>query len=196
MATFLDHGNPRDADLSSENLLVPHVRPIGNTPLVTVSVSFTRPGNTDAYAANDAVSNSTSAPSVLTFAGMARAVGGSGYITKARLFTGQAANIARFRLHLFHTAPTAINDNAAHTILAANQANRVGQIVFPACSTAGSGSDAANSIAVPGTYLANLPLGYVCESADDDLYGLLETLDAFTPASAQTFFLELTAERH
>lgn len=164
-----------------------HLGSVGGNGSVS-SVSFARPADTTAYAAKDAVSNSTSAPTVLTFSNIARVNQGNGYIVKARLMTDQSTNVSRFRLHLFHTAPTAINDNAAHTLLWANRANRIGHIDFDACQTEGSGSDAANSINRVER------LFFQCASGSRALYGLLETLDVFTPASAQNFYIELSAE--
>lgn len=158
----------------------------GNT--VAVSVEFSRPADTTAYAARDAVANSTSSPTVLTFSNIARVNAGSGYITKARLMTDQSTNTARFRLHLYRTAPTAINDNAAWTLLWANRANRIGFIDFSALQTEGTGSDAANALNT------DIRLAFVCATASRALYGMLETLDAFTPASGQQFMIELSAE--
>jgi hypothetical protein len=160
-----------------------------------VGVEFTRPADTTAYAALDAVSDSTSAPTVLTFANLARVNGGSGYITKARLFTDQKTNVARFRLHLFHTAPTAINDNSPYTLLYANRANRIGHIDFPACATEDpTNSTAASARVVPDG--VSLPLAFKCADGAKTIYGLLETLDAFTPASGQKFWIELTADNN
>jgi hypothetical protein len=160
----------------------------GNTTVV--SAEFSRPADTTAYAAKDAVANSTSAPTVLTFTNLARVAAGSGYVTKARLMTTQSPNVTQFRVHLYHTAPTAINDNAQWTLLWANRANRIGFIDFNSMQTEGSGSDAAN--AINGT----VRLAFKCASASRNIFGLLETLGAFTPASAQSFFVELTAENN
>lgn len=154
------------------------------------SAAITRPSNTDAYTAKDAVSDSTSAPTVLTFSDLARINGGSGYVTKARLLTNQSTNTTRFRLHLYHTAPTAINDNAAFTMLWANRANRVGYIDFDSQQTEGSGSDSSNALNT------TIRLAFKCATGSRVLYGLLETLGAFTPASGQLFFIELTAENN
>lgn len=162
--------------------------------IVSKSVELTRPADTTAYAALDAVSNSTSSPVVLTFENIARKVGGSGYITKAQLATNQKTNTARFRLHLFSAAPTAINDNSPYLTLYANIASRVGVIDFPACATEDpTNSTQATSQAMAGQ--ANLPLPFVC-GADANLYGLLETLDVFTPASGQQITIKLTADQN
>jgi hypothetical protein len=154
--------------------------------MIASSVSFARPANTTAYAALDTVSPAVTAN--LTFSNAARVNGGSGYITKARLMTNQSTNVARFRLHLFHTAPTAIADNAPYTLLFANTANRIGSIDFPACRTEGTGSDASASLNI----IDRLP--FVCAVGSRDIIGILETLDAFTPVSGQQFFVELTTD--
>ena len=126
------------------------------------TATITRPADTTAYTAKDAVSNSTSAPAALTFTGLARLAGGSGYIVKARLMTSQAACTAAFKLHLFNATPTPINDNAAYTLLYANAASRIGTIEFGACQTEGAGSTAANATLAPGS--GNVPLAFKCWS--------------------------------
>ncbi len=154
-----------------------------------LTASFARPADTTAYAVNDAVANSTSAPTILTFANAARIAGGSGYIVKAELCTDQAACIAAFRLHLFTTSVTPVNDNAAYTSLWTNRLSRVGFIDFPAVAQEGSGSTSAFALWV-GQLL------YVTDSATASLYGLLETKTAFTPASAQNFSIRLGVDRN
>ncbi len=162
---------------------------------VTVLVAKTRPSDTNAYAAKDTIDVSTSAPTGWTFASMARATGGSGYITKAQIFTDQTTNTETFRLHLFNVQPTAINDNAACTSpLYAGLAGYVGTIDFPACRVEGSGATAAYANATPNTASSLLPLAFVT-GADANLYGLLETPTGFTPASGQKFTIILTSEQ-
>lgn len=156
---------------------------------VESQVNITRPADTVAYAIADAISNSTTSPTILTFTGMARTSGGSGYITKARAMTNQSGNTQRLRLHLYNVAPTAVNDNAPQTVLYANRAGYVGTIDFTGLSTEGTGSDTAFSI-------NNSPRLPFVTSGSASLFGMLETLDAFTPTSAQTFFIGLTAEQN
>lgn len=167
-----------------------HLGEVGGRLAVVAASELTRPANTTAYAALDAVSDSTTSPTVLTFSNAARVNVGSGYVVGARLMTDQAANVARFRLHLFHTSPTAINDNAAFTLLYANRATRVGVIDFPAMDDEGSGSTGAEARNV------DVRLPFVCAAASDDLFGLLEVLDAFTPASGQKFYAELVIDQN
>ena len=174
------------APTASEN----HIGEVGGRT-VRVAATFARPADTSAYAALDTVSTSTSAPVVITFSGMARINAGSGYITKARIMTDQKTNTARFRLHLFHTAPTLTNDNAAFPLLWADRANRVGKIDFGAMTT----EDATNSTCAESLNEA-VRLSFTCEAANTALYGILETLDAFTPASGQNFYISLTSEQN
>lgn len=155
---------------------------------ITIGAEFTRPADTTAYAPKDAVSDSTSAPTVLTFTDLARINGGSGYMTKVRVVTNQSANNATFRLWLFNAAPTAINDNAAFTLLWTNRATRLGYIDIGPLSTEGTGSDSAEG------QNDTARLAFVAGGATRHLYGLLESLSSFTPASAQQFRVELSAE--
>lgn len=171
---------------ASEN----HLGEVGGRT-VRVAATFARPADTTAYAALDTVSTSTSAPVVITFSNMARVNAGSGYITKARIMTDQKTNTARFRLHLFHTAPTLTNDNAAFPLLWADRANRVGKIDFSPMTT----EDATNSTCAESLNEA-VRLSFTCEAANTALYGILETLDAFTPASGQNFYISLTSEQN
>lgn len=173
-------------DMTGEN----HIGEVaGNTSQVLAS--FTRPSNTTAYAALDAVNDSTSAPTIISFSNIARVNTGTGYITKAKLQTDQSTNVARFRLHLFNVNnPTLSNDNAAYTAKWADRAGYLGYITFLACATEGTGSDVAITV------LDGLRFGFACASGSRTLYGLLETLDAFTPASAQNFHIELMAENN
>lgn len=155
-----------------------------NSRLSTIGVSFARPANTTAYAALDTVSDSTSAPSVLTFATNTST---QGYITKARLMSNNVATAGVvFRLHLYHTAPTAINDNSPFALLYANRANKIGMLDFPSTATEGTGSDSIRTQNITD----RLPF----ITSGTAIYGILETLTVFTPASAQQFYVELTLD--
>ena len=170
---------------ASEN----HIGEVGTNGVI-IGVELIRPADTTAYAVNDAVSNSTSAPTVLTFTNLARANAKSGYLVKARLITDQKANVAQFRLHLFHTTTTAINDNAAYALLYANKDKAVGYIDFNSMTT----EDATASDAAFSMWTGQLH--FVCDSASRTLYGLLETKTAFTPASGQKFYVELSVDNN
>ena len=150
-----------------------------------VGVDFTRPADTTAYAAKDVVGPAVTAN--LTFANVARVNGGSGIITKARVVTSQSANVASYRLYLFHTAPTAIADNAPFTLLDANKDKRIGFIDIGPAATEGAGSDCAEA---ENDWVRKV---FKCAAASRTIYGILTTQTVFTPASAQTYYVELTA---
>jgi len=151
---------------------------------------FTRPADRSAYTALDTIANATSGAIVATFSNIGRVNGGSGYIVGARLLTDQKTNTARYRLHLYRVSPTAINDNSPFTLLWANYGIRIGKIDINNVGT----EDASNSTAAVGSnYDIRLP--FQCQAGDKNIYGILETLTAFTPASAQNFFLELARKK-
>jgi hypothetical protein len=153
-----------------------------------VSATFTRPNDTTAYAASDVVCNSTSAPAVLTFSGMARSMGGSGRILTARHTKNSTTTTgASYRLWLYRTTPTPINDNAQFPLLYANRANRLGFIDF-SHTTGGTGSDSTSAMV---TFAG---IDYLCDSASMDLFGILIVTAAYTPASQEQHFIELGRE--
>lgn len=153
---------------------------------VITTASFTRPADTTAYAAQDVVSNSTSAPTLLAFGGAARGNGGSGLILSARhMKSSTTTSGATYRLILYKVSTiTAINDNAQFTMLYANRANRVGFIDFTH-STGGTGSDSSSALST----FVNLP--FVCDAAQSSLWGILIVTSAYTPTSGEQHFIEL-----
>jgi len=158
---------------------------------VEFSYSFTRPSNTTAYAAEDVVNNSTSAPSIITFStvGGENTEGGKQYYVKSlRVATNNATvTFGSFRLYLTTNTQTAINDNSQQTLLYTNKANVVGYIDF-SLSTGGTGSDSAEAyvtgIDIPVTLTNNV------------LYGYLVAKAAYVPASDQQFYLKLTLQTY
>lgn len=158
----------------------------------SVGVELTRPSNATAYATLDAISDSTSAPTVVyTFTNLSRTNGKGGYIVKAQLATDLKTCTARFRLHLFDTAPTAINDNDPYLSLYANKATRLGTIDFPATAT----EDATNSTQAT-SQVTDIRMKYLPTTSSRTIYGLLETLDAFTPASGQKIYIKLSVDNN
>ena len=161
-------------------------------PLRHALVTRTRPSNVTAYAANDVIADTESSPTLITFANAAREDGGSGYVVAARLTTNQDTFDTPVRLHLYHDAPTAIADNAAMAVLAADAGKKIGTLDF---STPASGEASASDAAEAASGLdGGLRLPFTCESDSNDLYGILETLEGFTPVSAQTFAVELVVD--
>ncbi len=171
-----------------------HIGEVGGNTIV-VGDETTRPADVLIYAAGDAVSATVSdtATTVLRSLAVARITAGSGYLTKFRLWTDQAACVARFRVHFYTVAaPTGpvVGDNVQMTLLYLNKAQRIGTVDMPAMATGAAGSTAANGLDC-ATRLA-----FKCAAADLNLYYRLETLDIFTPASAQKFYLEVASENN
>lgn len=185
-----DGTNGLDVDVTRMAALVAgeaHAAEVGGN-LITVAVSFTRPGDTTAYAAGDAVNNSTSAPTIMTFANAGRVAAGSGYVVGCRLqkSTVTTAN-AVFRLHLYHTTVTMINDNTAQTVLYANATKRIGAIDLSCGSDGSDGAEAQDfSLRIP----------YKCDGGATDIFGVLQAKGAYAPGNAEQFTIELSLDRN
>ena len=176
----------------SQNKMGDFRNPQPISKLNKVVAEFTRPANTTAYAAKDVISDSTTSPTYMTFSNVVRDKGASGYVVKARIMsdsTAPSTASAVFKLHLFHTAPTAINDNDPYTMLYANRDKRIGVLTFPAAATEGTGSDSCHA------RVSNDTIAFCVDDASNVLYGILETDTAFTPASGQKFYVELIIDQ-
>ncbi len=155
-----------------------------------ISATFTRPADTTAYAANDAICNSTSAPAALTFANAALTSGHGGFVVGATIIdeANQTTTLSA-TLHLFSVVPaTLTNDNAALALANADLANYVGNIKFTTASITNTAAGASGSVALTGT-LAN-PLPYKCGATS--LFGVLQANAAYTPVSAEVFIVMLS----
>lgn len=144
-------------------------------PTTKVSANFNRPADTTAYAVNDAVADNVTAGSVtkLSFA-IAR---GAGTVRRVKISKSNAAVATPLiRLWLFDATFTAgAGDNAAFAFPAANAIGYVDVAVTNA------GSDIAS-----GWTAVDIPF------SSSNLFGVLQTLSIFTPASAETFTVDLT----
>lgn len=148
--------------------------------------AFARPADTTAYAAGDAVG--ITAGSVLTFQNATLINSGSGKI-KSVLVAKSAASItnASFRLYLYNTAPTAIADNSAWTVLYADREKLIGYVDVTMVGPA-SGAGAVG--------FANVDIPFQAAAGSKAIYGVLVATAAYTPASAETFAVSLTVERY
>lgn len=150
------------------------------------SASITRPANTDAYSAGDVVSNSTTAPTVLEFANIGPA-GGRVVLQAAALRIDVAAvpsGMGSFRLHLYTISPTAINDNAAFNLPAADRSKYAGFVELA------TPQDLGDTLWSQTEYVGRL---VKLEAASTSLYGILETRGAFTPSSGTIKTVRLSA---
>ncbi len=158
---------------------------------VVASTTKTREANATPYGVNDVISEAASSGTAWTFAALGRINGGSGYIVKGRVVTDDiTVSTMRLRLYLFNATPTSELDDLATNSqpLYADVAKMIGIIDFDALDNAQAGADSAE------TQRDDLRLAFTCASADADLYGVLVTLDAFTPISGQKFTITLDAE--
>ena len=168
-----------------------------NSNRVVVTSELIRPNDTILYTAKDVIANSNTSPVIGTLTNMARIVGGSGNIIKARLMTNQKSCVARLKVHLFHTAPTMIPDNAPYTLLYNNFTSRIGAIELPALATEDSAnSNSAFSMRPSSDGAYPVPNLAYNTGSSRDLYYIYETLDSFTPDANQRFYLELTADQN
>lgn len=145
----------------------------------TISVDVTRPADTTAYAAGDAISNSTTAPTTggFTFTGAARKSGGSGLITDLCVMTSNdPATRLSGEIYIFNQSVTNINDNAAFGVSDTEIKTCVAVIPF-------SFFDAGNN---GFAQMSGLNILFTC-SGSADLRFLIRARNAYTPASAEVF---------
>lgn len=161
-----------------------HVGEVGGRT-VKAAATFNRPADTTAYASGDLVANSTTAGSVTVMSlTVARVAAGSGMIRRARVRkTGTSITNAAFRLHLYNASPTVSNgDNGAFlTTLAASYMGKLDVTMDQAFTDGASG----NGVPSVGSEI-NFAL-----TSGQVIYGLLEARGAYTPASGETFTVEL-----
>lgn len=149
----------------------------------TSSVTVTRPSNTTAYTAMDVLGD-TGGSAIMAFAN-AGPTAGHVMITGADVrfdVSAVISGMAAFRLHLYDTSPTAIADNAAFDIPSGDRSIYLGYVDLPLPTDFGatlfSQADAVNK---------KVKLA----AASTSLYGLLQTIGAFTPSSAAVHAVRL-----
>jgi hypothetical protein len=150
---------------------------------VTCATDITRPSDTNAYAANDVWSDSTSAPTAggFTLTGAARKSGGSGIITDAIITTSaDAGTLLQGEIWVFDTAVTAVNDNAAFAVSDSEIKTYVCKIAFTL-------EDAGNNGAA---HVAGLNYGFTTVGSANLRY-LVKVKNAYTPASAEVLTVRL-----
>ena len=158
----------------------PGAAPVALTGSLTgavVSASSTRPNDTTAYTALDVVGENPAAN--LIFNNVLSNAGGTFIITGARLridAAAQPSGMSSFRLHLYNAAPTAIVDNAAYNLPAADRAKYLGSILLSSLG------DFGDTLYYQEDNV-NLELKLAADSTT--LYGILQTVGAFT-LTAQT----------
>lgn len=147
------------------------------------------------YSANDILSESASAGTSWVFSAIARGNFTTGYITKAVAISESEGVTPRLVAYVFKAVPTSVlNDNVANTGPdAADKANYLGAIDFPALESLGTTDSTAT--ATPNT-ASGLPLAFDCTAASDDLWLLVVTRDVFTQTTGDDLTIHLTVEQH
>lgn len=160
-------------------------RPVHHSEIVCIQASKTRPADTTAYAAGDAMG--AAADVVFTFdlhgAGMSGAL-----IVGGRVLRNDTSNTSmRLRAYVFDASPTIGSnaDNAAYSPTWNNRMALRGWIDFSAPVV---GSDYADFAGAPSN-AAGIPVAPA--SGDGVVRVVLVTLDAFTPASGSVNLVEL-----
>jgi len=163
----------------AENLLISIDNAVGGTmavdlpgTLVEVSATMTRPDNATPYTALDVVG--TDAATNINFANAG--IAGRGFaVMGARLridVSAVPAGMGDFRLHLYNAAPTAITDNLAYNLPAADRAKYLGYITIPA------------PVDIGDTIWAQVDnVNLTGELVSTSIFGILQTVEAYTPAA-------------
>jgi hypothetical protein len=142
------------------------------SPLYKAEATITRPNDTTGYTALDVVS--TQAGAVLTFDNLGPA-NGVVLITAARIRLDVAAvpsGMGVMRLHLYTSAPAAIADNAAFNLPAGDRAKYIGSIDI------GTPADLGDTL-----WAANDEVRKQVILTGDSVYGILQTVAAYTPTA-------------
>lgn len=157
------------------------LRPVSKT----ITLSKTRPADTTTYAAGDVIAESTSAATVWTFAGAARANGLGGILQAAELVDSAAQTLKLdAELWLFDTAPATQNDNAAWAPSDAEMKASLGYIVFATGTFKVAG---ANGVSVADA----LAKSFQCAAATTSIFAILVARNAYVPVSAEELTLRL-----
>ena len=142
---------------------------------VSVTATQTRPNVVEAYTALDVVGTDPAAN--MTFATGLTA--GKGFVIYgARLRIDAAAipaGMTSFRLHLYTSAPTAIADNAAFGLIAGDRAKYLGYVEISGVLGLG---------ATLWAEVDNINFTGKLAEASSTLYGVLQTVGAYTPTAS------------
>ena len=161
-----------------------HVGQVGGSSIPIIG-TVTRPAaDTTQYTAGDAITDSLTTPTAITFANCARVNAGSGFIVGAHLVdsANQATKLSA-ELWLFSAPATPDNDNAVFTPTDAELLTLVGVIQFNTwfIGNATVGTD-GNAVAL--ATLAN-PILFATGAASRNLTGLLVARNSYVPIASE-----------
>ena len=167
---------------------------VGKPIITELTDSFTRPSDTNNYADNDLVANSTTAGSVTPMTFEVPVGNGRGIkIVGAKLQkSGIAVTGANFSLQLYAASPTVANgDNGAFST---NVASYIGAIVFPIMTAY---TDDAQTVVYSGAVSGGFNPLYTYLRSTDTIYALVKCEEAYTDeASAEVFTATLIIEQY
>jgi hypothetical protein len=150
------------------------------------SQTKTRPSDTPTYTALDVMSESASSGTDWDF-DLIGPSAGKVVFTRATLRVDLAAvtsGMTTFRMHLYSSAPTAINDDAAYDLPSADRAKYLGYITLPQPVDLGATlwSD---------TETNGLPIRLQATLVGTSVYGILQSVGGFVAASATVYTVGL-----
>lgn len=157
---------------------------------------FTRPADTTAYTAQDGVSNSTSAGTILTLSavnpdwttGLSLSLGGSYQVKNVKLTTNSKTTTnASFDVYLFSSGVTACNDNAEYGLDFNEKHVRIGKSSLTLLTAGGTNSTCKE--------LVNTDVDLTFTALTGNLYAQIVATAAYTPASGEIFFLQVEVVR-
>jgi hypothetical protein len=162
---------------------------MSKTPFSYSLGQFTRPDNTTPYQAGDLVANSATASAVVPLSWSSLLRGGQPVvleITRAKVRTNHTTlTNGVFRVHLYNDAPgTPSNgDNLGHRF---NTVYACGYIEVTLTTVGSTGQY--------GVAAASVPI--IVQPASGTLYATIEVNGAYTPASSETFRVDLEGYIH
>ena len=154
-----------------------------NAPRYFSKVAVTRPDNTTAYAALDVLG--TDPGTVIEFQNIAPAGGGPIMLLYASLRVDVSALPAGFgqtRLHLYSSAPAAIDDNAAHNLPSGDRTKYLGYL------TLGTPLDLGDTLFSDDDFLRKQVI-----ATSSSIFAIAQTLSVFTPTASAVKNWELRA---
>lgn len=159
--------------------------PTGLTPFKILQ-TFTRPagGDTTQYAANDAITTSTSSPAIMSqdLAAQGATVGRFLVITNARVISSVAPTALPLQANIciFNQTFTATNDNSALSI--DDTTAETGGVIIP-CYNNYNLAVNHRAVSDPGWWEIQLA------AADTNLFFTLQAANAYTPQSGEVFYV-------
>lgn len=137
------------------------------------SATSTRPNDTTAYTALDVVG--TSPATNIEFANVTSVAGNFVVITGVSLRVDVASipsGMSSLRLHLYNSAPTAIADNTAFNLPSADRSKYLGYVDID------TPLDLGDTL-----YIENLNINKQVKTVTTSIFGILQTIGAYTPSS-------------